>query len=56
MVFPSAELRLLHGGFDQSGAGLIQKVMGLTILDFSQRFGTVEPLVKVPVVGEFVMA
>jgi uncharacterized protein YuzE len=32
------------------------KVMGLTILDFSQRFGTVESLVKVPVVGEFVMA
>ena len=32
------------------------KVMGLTLLDFSQRFGTVESLVKVPIVGEFVMA
>jgi len=32
------------------------KVMGLTILDFSQRFGTVESFVKVPIVGEFVMA
>ncbi len=32
------------------------KVMGLTILDFSQRFGTVESLVKIPVVGEFMMA
>ncbi|MDX1522102.1 MAG: DUF2283 domain-containing protein [Anaerolineae bacterium] len=32
------------------------KVMGLTILDFSQHFGTVESLVKVPVIGEFVMA
>lgn len=32
------------------------KVVGLTILNFSQRFGMVESLVKIPVVGEFVMA
>ncbi len=32
------------------------QVMGLTILDFSQRFGAVESPVKLPVGGEFVMA
>lgn len=31
-------------------------VMGITVLDFSQNFGTVESLVKVPVIGELVMA
>ncbi len=51
MTYVEIDNNLIVRLFPQTG-----QVMGLTILDFSQRFGAVESLVKLPVGGEFVMA